>query len=128
MPSAFEPGGIVQHEFFVGKTPVIAFKTGGLKDSVIEFKWDSEEGSGFSFENFNHNDFTSAIERAINTYRNKEKYLKLRENAFRATMDGEIVCKAWLAEFCRLSEKNFVDQRIIDQTTNMFKQCKWTPD
>ncbi len=128
MPSAFEPGGIVQHEFFVGKTPVIAFKTGGLKDSVIEFKWDSEEGSGFSFENFNHNDFTSAIERAINTYKNKEKYLKLRENAFRATMDGEIVCKAWLAEFCRLSEKNFVDQRIIDQTTNMFKQCKWTPD
>jgi len=43
-------------------------------------------------------------------------------------MDGEIVCKAWLAEFCKLSEKNFVDQRIIDQTTNMFKQCKWTPD
>ena len=37
MPSAFEPGGIVQHEFFVGATPVVAFKTGGLKDSVIEF-------------------------------------------------------------------------------------------
>jgi len=42
MPSAFEPGGIVQHEFFVGKTPVVAYKTGGLRDSVIEFKWDSE--------------------------------------------------------------------------------------
>ncbi len=37
MPSLFEPGGIVQHEFFVGGTPVIAFKTGGLKDSVIEY-------------------------------------------------------------------------------------------
>ena len=37
MPSLFEPGGIVQHEFFVGETPVIAYKTGGLKDSVIEF-------------------------------------------------------------------------------------------
>lgn len=37
MPSLFEPGGIVQHEFFVGGTPVVAFKTGGLKDSVIEF-------------------------------------------------------------------------------------------
>jgi starch synthase len=51
MPSVFEPGGIVQHEFFVGETPVIAFKTGGLKDSVIEFMWDREEGSGFTFEN-----------------------------------------------------------------------------
>ena len=113
MPSAFEPGGIVQHEFFVGKTPVIAFKTGGLKDSVIEYRWDSEEGSGFIFENYNHNDFIQAIERAINTYRNKEKYLKLRENAFRATMEGEVVCKAWLAEFCRLSEKNSVDQKAL---------------
>jgi starch synthase len=37
MPSLFEPGGIVQHEFFVGETPVIAFRTGGLKDSVHEF-------------------------------------------------------------------------------------------
>merc|ERR1712167_227655 len=50
MPSAFEPGGIVQHEFFVGGTPVVAFKTGGLKDSVVEYMWDSETGSGYTFE------------------------------------------------------------------------------
>lgn len=50
MPSVFEPGGIVQHEFFVGATPVIAFKTGGLKDSVIEYNWDNQTGSGFTFE------------------------------------------------------------------------------
>ena len=114
MPSAFEPGGIVQHEFFVGKTPVIAFKTGGLKDSVIEFKWDTEEGSGFSFEHHNQHELAAAIERALSIFRVKEKYAKLRENAFRATMDGEVVCKAWLSEFCRLSEKNFVDTRKID--------------
>jgi starch synthase len=116
MPSAFEPGGIVQHEFFVGKTPVIAFKTGGLKDSVIEFKWDSEEGSGFTMEHHNVHELSSAIERAIGTFLNKEKYNKLRECAFRATMEGEIVCKAWLTEFCRLTDKNYVDQRIIDET------------
>jgi starch synthase len=37
MPSEFEPGGIVQHEFFIGGTPVIAYKTGGLRDTVIEY-------------------------------------------------------------------------------------------
>jgi hypothetical protein len=120
MPSAFEPGGIVQHEFFVGKTPVVAYKTGGLKDSVIEFKWDSEQGSGFCMEEHNHHELGMAVERAINTFKNKEKYYKLRENAFRATMDGEVVCKAWLGEFCRLTEKNFVDQRIIDETKKTF--------
>jgi hypothetical protein len=61
-----------------------------------------------------------AIERAMNTFKNKEKYYKLRENAFRATMCGEVVCKAWLSEFCRLTEKNFVDKKIIDETKKTF--------
>jgi len=71
MPSKFEPGGIVQHEFFVGGTPVVAFSTGGLKDSVFEFMWDSETGSGFTFLAYKREDFFYAIERAIGTYRNK---------------------------------------------------------
>jgi starch synthase len=66
MPSLFEPGGasvpsivclphvrlsgIVQHEFFVGGTPVIAFRTGGLKDSVHEFDASTGIGSGFNFQ------------------------------------------------------------------------------
>jgi len=115
MPSVFEPGGIVQHEFFVGGTPVIAFKTGGLKDSVIEYMWDSEEGSGFTFESHANPDFIFAIERAVGTFRNKPKYLKLRENAFKATMDGAVVSKAWLSEFFRLKGKVFVDFTIMKE-------------
>ena len=57
MPSLFEPGGIVQHEFFVGGTPVVAFKTGGLKDSVFEFIAAKEEGCGFTFESHNVSDY-----------------------------------------------------------------------
>ena len=37
MPSLFEPSGIVQQEYFAAGTPVIAFKTGGLKDTVFEY-------------------------------------------------------------------------------------------
>ena len=40
MPSLFEPGGIVQHEFFIAGAPVIAFRTGGLKDTVFEFNYE----------------------------------------------------------------------------------------
>jgi starch synthase len=39
MPSKFEPGGIVQQEFFVGSTPVIAHKTGGLIDTVLDYDY-----------------------------------------------------------------------------------------
>jgi starch synthase len=116
MPSAFEPGGIVQHEFFVGGTPVVAFKTGGLKDSVFEFNWDTEKGNGYTFESHNHTDFLFACERALGTYKNKAKYLKLRQNAIDSTMDGERVSREWLKEFFRLRSKVFVDQDIIKET------------
>ena len=109
MPSLFEPGGIVQHEFFVGSTPVIAFKTGGLKDSVIEFNWDNDTGCGFTFEAYTKEDLVFAIERAIGTFRNKQKYARLRTNAFSATMPGEQVSKAWLQEFHRLRGKVHCD-------------------
>ena len=125
MPSAFEPGGIVQHEFFVGETPVVAFKTGGLKDSVIEYNWDTEVGSGFTFEGHNVGDMVYAMERAVGTFKNKQKYLKLRKNAFKATMDGEVVSKAWLNEFYRLKEKIFIDYRIVKDNENKFSP--WSP-
>lgn len=125
MPSAFEPGGIVQHEFFVGGTPVVAFKTGGLKDSVLEYLWDSETGSGYTFESHCAGDMIAAMERAIGTFRNKPKYLKLRENARKATMDGEVVSKAWLAEFFRLKGKIFIDYTIIKNLESKF--APWQP-
>ena len=125
MPSLFEPGGIVQHEFFVGCTPVIAFKTGGLKDSVIEFQWDSEVGCGFTFESYKKEDFIFAIERSIGTFRSPQKYSKLRQNAFNATMPGETVCKAWQQEFCRLRQKVFIDYKEMAATKALFSE--WSP-
>jgi starch synthase len=61
MPSAFEPGGIVQHEFFIGSTPVIAFKTGGLRDTVHEYDIKTSKGSGFIFEHYNRSDFIYSV-------------------------------------------------------------------
>lgn len=123
MPSAFEPGGIVQHEFFVGSTPVVAFKTGGLKDSVIEFQWDSETGCGFTFESYKKEDLIFAIERAIGTYKNKAKYTKLRENAFNATMPGEVVSKAWLTECFRLRDKTYFCYDTYAKSKAEMKAC-----
>lgn len=127
MPSAFEPGGIVQHEFFVGATPVVAFKTGGLKDSVIEFDWNTNEGSGFVFDHYNHQEFEKAVDRAMTVYKQKNFYRKLRENAFHATMSGEVVCKAWLGEFCRIQEQLYVDKNIVEETKRKF-DAPWRPD
>ena len=124
MPSVFEPGGIVQHEFFVGGTPVIAHKTGGLKDSVIEYQWDSQTGSGYTFESHSTGDFIFAMDRALGTFKNKAQYNKLRDNAFKATMDGEVVSKAWLNEFYRLRGKRFVDYSVVNKLSKQFQPWK----
>jgi hypothetical protein len=40
--------------------------------------WDSEQGNGYNFEAHKVNDFIFACDRAIGTFKNKNKYMKLR--------------------------------------------------
>jgi glycogen synthase len=82
MPSKFEPGGIVQHEFFVGSTPVIAMKTGGLQDTVHDFDEITEKGSGFTFDHHNAAGFGYAMTRALKLFKSDSLYAKLRKNSF----------------------------------------------
>eukprot|EP01029_Cantina_marsupialis_P007838 TRINITY_DN189075_c0_g1_i3.p1 TRINITY_DN189075_c0_g1~~TRINITY_DN189075_c0_g1_i3.p1 ORF type:complete len:1530 (-),score=535.14 TRINITY_DN189075_c0_g1_i3:816-5405(-) len=102
MPSKFEPGGIVQHEFFVAGTPVVAHCTGGLKDSVIEFDSNTCKGGGFVFSPFNAHQYSLAVQRALAIFEDKEAYAVLRENAAEAVMDLSQVAWAWSKEFHRM--------------------------
>ena len=116
MPSLFEPGGIVQHEFFIAGTPVIAFKTGGLKDTVFEFNYNNNSGNGFTFDNHNYNDLISAMKRAIKLFYNKEKYEICRKNAYNSVIDVSCVAREWCKEFCRLKRKIFFNAKEVGYT------------
>jgi glycogen synthase len=107
MPSLFEPGGIVQHEFFIAGTPVIAFRTGGLKDTVLEFDWLSQCGNGIVFNTHNFNEFVNAVDRSMALFKNQELYDICRQNAFVSAIDVLEVSKNWNKEFYRLREKVF---------------------
>lgn len=103
----------MQHEFFIGSTPVIAFETGGLKDSVFNFDPNTKKGNGFTFKDHKLGDYVYAVQRAVNTYRNKEHYQILRKNAFESTIDVDDVSRAWNKEFHRLFSKTFMDPIIM---------------
>ena len=126
MPSLFEPGGIVQHEFFVAGTPVVAYKTGGLKDSVIEFNQGTMEGSGFSFDRYRLEDFIAAIHRAIGVFRGQNGYQELRKLAFTATMDGAKVSRAWNSEFYRLRRRLFHEPEEFSRYLQEISASGWT--
>ena len=109
LPSKFEPGGVIQHEYFIAGTPVFAFKTGSLKDTVTEFNYQTNHGNGIIFDYYNINDFSDAFFRSVKLFNNKEKYELCCENAKKSVIDISEVAKAWCKEFCKLKHKIFFD-------------------
>ena len=112
VPSMFEPSGIVQQEAFASGCPVVAFRTGGLADTVFEYDREKKTGNGFVFWSFQHKDYIMAIERAYETFLEKESYWKLRENAFHSVLTVEEVAVQWAREFARMCVKIFEKKEL----------------
>ena len=92
---------------FIGSCPVLAFKTGGLKDTVFEFDWNTNKGNGCNFDYYNNNELKKAVRRAVKLCNNPEKYVIARKNAFESVVDVAEVSIAWNNEFYRLHRKVF---------------------
>ncbi|PIR42920.1 hypothetical protein CO058_00150 [candidate division WWE3 bacterium CG_4_9_14_0_2_um_filter_35_11] len=83
MPSRFEPCGIVQMEAMrYGAVPIVR-ATGGLDDTVTDFDPATLNGTGFKFKDFDGWSLYGQLVRATETYRNKETWRKIQENAIR---------------------------------------------
>jgi starch synthase len=72
MPSKSEPCGLSQLlAMHYGSVPVV-HETGGLKDTVIPYNFESGEGLGFTFQSFTKEDMLDALHRALDVYFNKK--------------------------------------------------------
>ncbi len=60
---------------------------------------------------------TSAINRAILLFNNKEKYEICRINAYNSTIDVLDVAKQWCNEFYRIKDKIYFDIKVIQQNS-----------
>lgn len=68
MPSLFEPCGLSQIiAMRYGTLPVVR-ETGGLKDTVVPYNYETGEGTGFSFANFNGEELGDAVFRAARLF------------------------------------------------------------
>ncbi|MBU1202580.1 glycogen synthase [Patescibacteria group bacterium] len=77
LPSHHEPCGINQMKSFrYGCVPIVR-STGGLSDTVDNFEPETNTGNGFTFKNYNANEFLVAITRALETYKYKKVWRDL---------------------------------------------------
>lgn len=81
MPSRFEPCGLSQLISFRYGTLVVARKTGGLADTVVDVR--EKHGNGFVFRAFSPAELSKSIQRAIAFYLQKKAFAQARIRAMR---------------------------------------------
>jgi starch synthase len=77
MPSLYEPCGLNQmYSLKYGTVPVVR-RTGGLADSVENYDWVTGQGTGFVFDDFNHEGLGWALGAALETWRHPEAWTSI---------------------------------------------------
>ena len=91
---------------------MIAFKTGGLRDTISEYY--EGAGNGFTFESHTGPDLMAAIERAVHLFwTDRADYEHLRQCAVKSVITCEMVAVAWLKEFYRMHGSEYADASVV---------------
>lgn len=102
IPSRYEPCGLTQmYSLRYGTIPIVR-STGGLKDSVREFKPQTLEGNGFLFEDYETGSMLEAINRSLAYYRQEPFWSKLVDNALASDFSWEKSAEDYFQLFTRI--------------------------
>ncbi|HHV61754.1 MAG TPA: glycogen synthase GlgA [Firmicutes bacterium] len=84
MPSLFEPCGLGQLiSLRYGTIPIVR-ATGGLADTIKDYDPRTESGNGFTFKDYSSGQLLLALKRALDVYRQPERWLRLMQSAMRS--------------------------------------------
>lgn len=96
MPSHFEPCGLNQmYSLRYGTVPLVR-KTGGLADSVQKVSEDGSKGIGFVFEGKEPSAFLDELKRALDFYKDKEKWRKIQIRGMETDFSWEASAKKYV--------------------------------
>ncbi len=100
MPSQFEPCGLNQiYSLKYGTVPIVR-KTGGLADTVQD--WNEElyhgrsTGTGFSFYDYTPYALTSTVQRALNTFKDKQTWNIIMKNGMMMDYSWNVSAKKYI--------------------------------
>lgn len=103
MPSRVEPCGLNQmYALRYGTVPIVR-RTGGLRDTVIDF---GDNGNGICHDQASVGDICYSINRAVNLYENKADFNTIRIKGMAADHSWERVCQEYIETYNQIIQKN----------------------
>ncbi len=102
MPSRFEPCGLNQLFSMRYGTIPVARKTGGLRDTVIDY---TEGGAGISFEWDSVDDLIGAISRSLQLYRATKEFKEVRDRGIQQDNSWNNSAKTYAEIYNELQHK-----------------------
>lgn len=103
MPSRVEPCGLNQmYAFKYGTIPIVR-RTGGLKDTVIDF---GDDGNGICHDQASVLDVCNSIQRAVNLYKNKKSLNEIRKSGMKIDHSWKSVCQQYIELYNLILNKN----------------------
>ncbi|MFA6350475.1 MAG: glycogen/starch synthase, partial [Candidatus Omnitrophota bacterium] len=100
MSSLFEPCGMAQQMALDCGVPVVAHKTGGLVDTVLEYNPQTHEGNGFLYENNSDEELYTAAMKALGYYKT-EHWRYLVQNAIAQDKSWDAAAGKYVDLFAR---------------------------
>ncbi len=108
MPSRFEPCGLNQlYSLMYGTVPIVR-ETGGLADTVTDYRperLESGEATGFTFRQYSAEALTRAVRRAVELYKNRDAWRRLMLNAMAQDWSWERSARQYLEVYERARQK-----------------------
>jgi starch synthase len=93
MPSRVEACGLNQmYSFRYGTIPIVR-RTGGLKDTVIDM---GDNGNGICHDQASIEDVCYSIQRAVNLFKDKKSFRKIRKIGMNLDHSWETVCQKYI--------------------------------
>jgi starch synthase len=103
MPSRVEPCGLNQmYALRYGTIPIVR-RTGGLKDTVIDF---GDNGNGICHDQANVVDVCYSIQRAVNLYKDKKKINDIQKLGMGIDHSWESVCHKYIETYNLIINQN----------------------
>lgn len=102
MPSRFEPCGLNQmYSMRYGAVPVV-HRTGGLADTVQDWRPETQEGTGFPFEPLTADALLDALRRALSVWTNPSHWEILMKNGMAQDFSWDRSTKKYLELYWRM--------------------------